>query len=117
MSVALAGLPIAIDIVHAPGKVVIGLGSASVQAALHPPSTLGASAVGSAAARTLGGGVEPSLLIDFPTLVNVYAAVNQLAGSPILGTLPAVTSTLGDAVNGTVSSGDTRTVRVVLTLR
>ncbi len=116
-SVPLSGLPIAIDIVHAPGKVVIGLGSASVQAALHPSSTLGGSAVGSAAARTLGAGVQPSLLVDFPTLVSVYGAVNQLAGSPILGTLPAVTSALGDVVAGTVSSGDTRTVRIVLTLR
>ena len=117
LSVMLTGVPVAIDIVHAPGKVVIGLGSASVQAALHPSTTLGASAVGSAAARTLGGGVEPSLLVDFPTLVNVFAAVNQLTGTPILGTLPAVTSTLGDVVAGTVSSGDTRTVRLVLTLR
>ncbi len=117
LSVPLSGLPISVDIVHVPGKVVIGLGSASVQAALHPSSTLGGSQVGAAAARTLGGGVEPSLLIDFPTLVNVVGTVNQLTGSPILGTLPAVASRLGDVVAGTASSGNTRTLRVVLNLQ
>lgn len=116
LSVPLSGLPISVDIVHVPGKVVIGLGSASVQAALHPSSTLGGSQVGAAAARTLGGGA-PSLLIDFPTLVNVIDTVNQLTGTPILGTLPAVTSRLGDVVAGTASSGDTRTVRVVINLQ
>ena len=113
----LQGLPISIDIVHAPGRIIIGLGSASVQAVLHPSSTLGGSAVGTAAARTLGGGVQPSLLVDFPTLVSVVGAVNGIAGSAILGTLPAVTNTLGNVVAGTASSGETRTLRVVVNLQ
>jgi hypothetical protein len=117
LSVPLSGLPIAVDIVHAPGKVVIGLGSASVQAALHPTSTLGSSSIGQAAARTLGGGVAPSLLVDFPTLVSVIDGVNGLTGSPIFGTLPGFTSTLSDVVAGTVGSGADRTVRVVVNLQ
>ncbi len=117
LSVPLHGLPIAVDIVHAPGKVVIGLGSASVQAALHPTTTLGSSSIGQAAARTLGGGVAPSLLVDFPTLVGVISAVNGLTGGPIFGTLPGFTSSLSDVVAGTAGSGDHRTVRVVVTLQ
>ena len=117
VSVPLKGLPVSIDVVHVPGEVVIGLGSASVRTALHPSSTLGGSSVGQAAVRTLGAGVAPSLLVDFPTLLSVIDSVNQLTGSPIFGTLPGFTASLSDVVAGTASSGASRTVRVVLTLQ
>jgi len=67
--------------------------------------------------RTLGAGVAPSLLVDFPTLLSVIDSVNQLTGSPIFGTLPGFTASLSDVVAGTASSGASRTVRVVLTLQ
>jgi hypothetical protein len=96
---------------------VIGLGSGSVDAALHPSSTLGSSSVGQAAQRTLGAGVPPSLLIDFPTLTSVVGAVTQLTNSSIIGTLPAFTAHLSDVVAGTTGSGTTRNLRVVITLQ
>jgi len=117
VAVPLHGLPINVDIVHVPGKVVIGLGDSSVDAALHPSSTLGSSSIGQAAQRTLGAGVQPSLLVDFPTLTSVIDAVGGLTSGSLLGTLPAFTSRLSDVVAGTVGSGSTRTVRVVLTLQ
>ncbi len=55
-------------------KFVIGLGEASVTAALHPTSTLSAPRVASAAA-TLGEGIQPSLIVDFPTLLSLLEGV------------------------------------------
>ena len=76
----LPGLPVVLDIADgrdASGhdKFVIGLGEASVEAALNPSSTLsGAASLGTAAAA-LGEGIQPSVIVDFPTLLGLLEGV------------------------------------------
>ncbi|HEX3911163.1 MAG TPA: DUF3352 domain-containing protein [Solirubrobacteraceae bacterium] len=76
----ISGLPVVLDIAdgHDAGgraKFVIGIGEQSVEAALDPSSTLsGASSYGTAAA-TLGEGIQPSVLVEFPTLLGLLEGV------------------------------------------
>jgi hypothetical protein len=80
ISARVSGLPVELDIADgraASGqtKFVIGLGEASVQDALHPSSTLSTSASSSAAASALGEGAQPSLTVDFPSLLGLLEGV------------------------------------------
>ena len=80
VSARLSGLPVVLDIADgrdASGntKFVIGIGEQSVRAALRPSSTLsGAASLGTAAAA-LGQGVQPSLLVEFPTLLGLLEGI------------------------------------------
>jgi hypothetical protein len=65
-------------------KFVIGLGTASISAALAPPSTLSSSAASSAAQSALGEGITPSISVDFTTFVSLLEGVG-LAEDPTIG--------------------------------
>ncbi len=68
-----SGLPVVLDIADgrdAAGqtKFVLGIGEASVAAALDPSSTLAAAAPRTAAAAALGEGTQPSMIVELPDL-------------------------------------------------
>lgn len=56
-------------------KFVMGLGTASIQAALDPPSTMASSAAYESAARALGEGIQPSVTVDFATMLGLLESV------------------------------------------
>ena len=122
VSVRASGLPVMLVIAsgvdssgHA--KFVLGLGEASVTAALNPSSVLAGAASTHAAETALGEGIHPNLIVDVPTLLSLLEGVGLTedpALSKVLPYLRAVTTVAG----GTHSlGGGVERARVVLGLR
>jgi Protein of unknown function (DUF3352) len=115
ISVKLTGFPAVIFIADGQGKFVLGLGQQSVQGALSPSSTLASSAAYSTATATLGGGIEPSLIVEFPTLLGFLEGVG-LTQSPGLSSILPYLKSLGTLTAGATSQGGIEHFRVVLGL-
>jgi hypothetical protein len=108
----LSGLPVVLDIAagsasggHA--KFIIGLGEQSVEAVLNPSSTISGSAPYGTAAAALGEGIQPSAIIDFPTLLGLLEGVGLSEDPSIAPFVPYLRSldtlsgggrTLGDGI-------------------
>jgi Protein of unknown function (DUF3352) len=76
----LTGLPVVLDIAdgrdasgHA--KFVIGIGEQSVEAALSPTATMSGSAALGTSAAALGQSIQPSLIVEFPTLLGLLEGI------------------------------------------
>jgi len=88
-------------------KLVVGLGEASISAALSPSGTLASASSTATAASALGEGARPSIAIDVRTLVSLVEAIG-LTEDPTFGqaasSLRAITTiaagghTLGNGV-------------------
>jgi len=107
VAVHLSGLPVVLNIANgrdAAGntKFVIGIGEQSVEAALHPSSTLsGAPSYGTAGAA-LGEGIQPSLIVEFPTLLGLLEGVGLSEDPAVSPFVPYLRSL------GTLSGGGKR---------
>ena len=98
-------------------KLVIGLGEASITAALTPSSTLSSSSAYGDSAAALGEGIQPSLIAQVPTLLGVLEGAG-LSEDPTLAPLLPVLRTLNTVSGGGKSlSGGIERFRVVLGLR
>ena len=89
----ITGLPVVLDIAagrDAAGnaKFVLGVGEASVRTALDPPSTLSGAAPRSAAGANLGEGIQPSLIVDFPTFLGLLEGVGLIEDPSISKFVP-----------------------------
>jgi hypothetical protein len=96
-TVRIKGLPIALVIASGRGaggqsKFVIGVGEASVPAALNPSSTLANAQSTSAAAAALGEGAQPSVLLEVPTLLSLLEGIGLSEDPTISGFLPYLRS-------------------------
>jgi hypothetical protein len=114
-SVKLQGFPAVIFIASGQGKFVIGLGQPSVQGALSPSSTLSTSPSYAAASSALGGGIEPSLIVEFPTLLGFLEGIG-LTNSPGISNLVPYLKSLGTLTAGSVSHSGVQRFRLVLGL-
>jgi hypothetical protein len=98
-----SGLPVTLVIANgrdAAGttKFVLGLGEASITAALSPSSTLASAASRATAASGLGEGIQPSLLLEVPVLLGLLEGVGLTEDPTISKVLPylrAVTTIAG----------------------
>jgi hypothetical protein len=117
VTVKVPEFPLVVAIGAGSGKFAIGAGAASVQEALNPATTLSASPAYHAAAATLGQGLQPGLLIEFPTLVSLIETLGLTQTAGISGALPYLQSltTLTAGGGESLGGGVTRT-RVVLGL-
>jgi Protein of unknown function (DUF3352) len=115
VSVKLQGFPAVIFIADGQGKFVLGLGQASVQGALTPSSTLSTSPSYSTAASTLGNGIKPSLIVEFPTLLGFLEGVG-LTQSPGVSNLVPYLKSLGTLTAGATSQSGVEHFRLVLGL-
>jgi hypothetical protein len=115
VSVKLQGFPAVIFIANGQNKFVLGLGQASVQGALTPSSTLATSSAYSTATSTLGNGIEPSLIVEFPTLLGFLEGVG-LTQSPGVSNLVPYFKSLGTLTAGAASQGGVVHFRLVLGL-
>jgi hypothetical protein len=93
----LSGLPVVLDIAaghDAAGqaKFVIGIGEASVQAALDPTSTMAQGASSEAAKSALGEGAQPSMILDLPTLLSLLEGVGLTEAPSISKFIPYLRS-------------------------
>jgi hypothetical protein len=115
LTVKLTGFPAVIYIANGQGKFVLGLGQQSVEGALAPSSTLATSPAYSTATATLGGGIEPSLIVEFPTLIGFLEGVG-LTQSPSLANILPYLKSLGTLTAGATSQDGVEHFRVVLGL-
>jgi Protein of unknown function (DUF3352) len=116
------GLPVVLDIADGRDstggtKFVLGLGEASVGAALNPQSTLAGAASTKAAAATLGEGIQPNLTANFPTLLSLLEGVGLTEDASISKLLPYLRAATTLSGGGRVIGGDVERVRLVLGLR
>jgi hypothetical protein len=122
LSAKVAGLPVVLDIAngHAANgqtKFVIGLGEASVTAALSPSSALSSAAATSAAASTLGEGIQPSVLVEFPTLLTLLEGVGLNEDPTVSALLPYLRSLTTLSGGGKPLGNGVERFRFVLGLR
>jgi len=117
----LSGLPLALDIADgrdAKGqtKFVIGLGEASVAAALAPSSTLAATSYGGAG-MVLGEGIQPALLVQAPTVLSLLESAG-LGEDPTVAAIVPYLRLLSSVAGGSRSlGGGVERFRLVLELR
>jgi hypothetical protein len=104
--------PITIDIVDGQGKFVVGLGDASVTAALHPSTTMSSSAPYRTAVSELSG-IQPSFLLDFPTLLNFIEGLGQ-GNSPSFQKIKGYLQSLTTLAAGGQRQGNVSRTKVVL---
>jgi hypothetical protein len=117
VTLKIPNFPLVVAIGASGEKFAIGAGPASVQEALNPTSTLSASPAYHTAAATLGHGLEPSLLVEFPTLVTLIETLGLTEAGGVSGVLPYLQSltTLTAGGGESLGNGVTR-ARVVLGL-
>lgn len=115
MSVRLTGFPAVLYIASGSKKFVIGLGEASVSGALNPSSTLASSPSYSTASTTLGEGIKPSLIVEFPALLAFLEGVGLSQSTTVSGFVPYFKS-LGTLTAGASAQGSTQHFRLVLGL-
>jgi len=99
VTVRLPSFPLALTIAAGQGKFVAGLGTSSITEALNPQSTLGNAPSYGAAISTLGGGIEPSALIEFHVLSGLLESLGLNQASGFSGFASAI------APVGTVTAG------------
>jgi hypothetical protein len=114
-SVKLQGFPAVIFIASGQGKFVLGLGQQSVQGALSPSSTLSTSPSYASATSALGGGIEPSLIVEFPTLLGFLEGIG-LTSSPGISSFVPNLKSLGTLTAGASSQGGVEHFKLVLGL-
>jgi hypothetical protein len=120
MSVKLPGFPAVIFIADGTStsgqaKFVLGLGQQSIEGALSPSATLSTSAAYTSATATLGGGIEPSLIVEFPTLLGFLEGIGLTQSPSVSGLVPYLKS-LGTLTAGATGSAGTQRYKVVLGL-
>jgi Protein of unknown function (DUF3352) len=121
-SARLTGLPVVLDVAagraaSGQSKFVLGLGEASVSYALNPPSTLSGSASTSAASTALGEGVQPSLTVNFTTLLSLLEGVGLTADPTISKFVPFLHTLTTLAGGGKSLGGGVQRYRLVLGLQ
>ncbi|MFI4993234.1 MAG: DUF3352 domain-containing protein [Solirubrobacterales bacterium] len=122
ISARVNGLPVELDIANGRSagpqtKFVIGLGQASVQDALKPSSTLSSAASTSAAASALGEGSQPSVTVDFPTLLSLLEGVGLSEDASVSKVVPYLRSLTTLAGGGHSLGGGIERFRLVVGLQ
>jgi Protein of unknown function (DUF3352) len=114
VSVKLTGFPAVIYVADGQSKFVLGLGQASVQSALAPSSTLSTSPAYTTATSTLGG-IEPSLIVEFPTMLGFLEGLG-LTSNPGVSNLVPYLKSLGTLTAGATGQGGVERFRLVFGL-
>ena len=117
-----SGLPVVLDIANGTDssghtRFVLGLAEASVQAALNPPNTMSEASTRQAAATALGEGIQPSLMVDFPTLLSLFEGLGLTEGSELAPVVPYLRSATTLAGGGHALGGGIERFRLVLGLQ
>jgi Protein of unknown function (DUF3352) len=117
VTVKIKNFPVVVAIGAGNGKFAIGVGPASVQEALNPSTLLSEAPAYHAAAATLGHGLQPSLLVEFPTMVTLIETLGLSQATGISSFLPYLQSlTTLTAGGGESLGGGVTRARVVLGL-
>jgi hypothetical protein len=122
VGVRIAGLPIILDIAdgrasNGQTKFVLGVAEGSVETALNPPTTLAAAVTHTAAAASLGEGIQPSLIVGFPTFLSLLEGVGLIEAPSISKLVPYLRSATTLAAGGRELGGDVDRLRLVVGLQ
>ncbi len=122
VGVRVSGLPIELDIAaghnsSGQAKFVLGLGEASVTAALSPSSAFSGSPAYRSAASALGEGIQPSLSLEFPTLLSMLEGAGLSEDPTISKFVPYLRNLTTLAGGGHGLGGGVERYRLVLGLR
>jgi hypothetical protein len=98
-------------------KFVLGLGQPSVTDALNPPSTLLTAASYSAAQTALGEGIQPSISVDFATLLSLLEGVGLGEDPTISRFVPYLRASTTLSGGGKSLGGGVQRLRLVLGLQ
>jgi hypothetical protein len=117
-----SGLPVVLDIADGrdsagQSKFVLGIGEASVQDALDPPSTFAVAAPRTAAAADLGEGIQPSMIASFPTFLTLLEGIGLSEDPSIVKFVPYLRSATTLAGGGREVGGGIDRFRLVLGLQ
>ncbi|HSZ13488.1 MAG TPA: DUF3352 domain-containing protein [Solirubrobacteraceae bacterium] len=118
----ITGLPVVLDIADGrdsagQAKLVLGIGEASVATALNPSSTLAAAAPRGAAAAALGESIQPSIIVDFPTLLTLLEGIGLTEAPSISKFIPYLRATTTLAGGGRELAGGVQRFRLALGLQ
>jgi hypothetical protein len=121
LAARLSGLPVVLYIANGKAangktKFVIGIGEASVAAALNPSSSLSGAAAYGTASATLGG-AHPSVIVDFPTLLGLLEGIGLSEDPTIAPFVPYLRSLTTLAGGGSSAGGGVERFRLVLGLQ
>lgn len=116
-SLSPSGAPIQIEFVQREGKVVVGLGSDSVDQVFSPDSTLDGSDAFKAATDALGGDFPPVTFVDFVPLLQLVESFPQVTEDPDYQSAKPYLDHLDYLVLGGRSDGGRASIRVALGLR
>jgi hypothetical protein len=122
VSARLSGLPLPLYIAdgrNAAGqsKFVLGIGEPSVAAALDPTNTLASAASRSAAASALGEGIQPSMIVDFPTLLGLLESIGLTEDPTISKFIPYLRSATTLAGGGHSLGGEVERFKLTIGLQ
>jgi Protein of unknown function (DUF3352) len=118
----LTGLPVTLVIAGGRGadgheKFVMGLGTASIEAALNPSSTMSGDPSYSAAQSALGEGIQPSIVVDFGTLLSLLESVGLNEDPSVSKFVPYLRASTTLSGGGHSLGGDVERLRLVLGLQ
>ncbi|HXW58775.1 MAG TPA: DUF3352 domain-containing protein [Solirubrobacteraceae bacterium] len=121
IQVRVPGLPVELAIANGKAangqtKFVIGLAEASVTAALRPASTLSSAATRSNASAMLGEGIQPSVIINFQTLLSLLEGFGLNEDPAISRFLPLMRASTTLAGGAKQLDGEVQRLRLVLGL-
>jgi hypothetical protein len=118
----LTGLPVVLDIADgrdASGntKFVIGIGEQSVTAALNPSATMSGSAALGSSAAALGEGIQPSAIVEFPTLLGLLEGIGLSEDPTVSPFVPYLRSVTTLSAGGKSLGNGIERFRLVLGLQ
>jgi len=116
-SLSPAGTPIQFQFVQRDGKVVVGLGSDSVDQVFSPSSTLAESDAFQASTGSLGDHFPPIAFVDFGPLLRLFESFPDVTQDPDYQRAKPYLDHLESLAVGGRSQGDRASVRIVLGLR
>jgi len=118
----LTGLPVTLVIADGRGadghtKFVMGLGAASIQDALSPSSTMSGDPSYSAAQSTLGEGIQPTILVNFGSLLGLLEGVGLSEDPTVSKFVPYLRASTTLSGGGHGLGGGIERLRLVLGLQ
>ncbi len=121
LATRLPGVPLELDVAagQSPSgpKFVLGLGEASVQAALAGGETMSSATSRTAAATALGEGIQPSVVADVPTLFALLESVGLTEDPSLKAILPYLRATTALSGGGRSLGGEVARFKLVLSLK
>ncbi|HEY2140656.1 MAG TPA: DUF3352 domain-containing protein [Solirubrobacteraceae bacterium] len=122
VTVRLSGLPVVLYVAdgkaaNGQSKFVMGLGEASIPAALNPSSALASASSSQSAVSALGEGIRPSILVEFATLLGLLEGAGLSQDPTISKFTPYLHSLTTLAGGGKSLGGGIERLRIALGLQ